>query len=75
MQKCCLVKFSEIRRKTLVSESFFNKFAGCSSGTLSKKNPTQVLSCKFAKSFQNILFTLYLRANASVDYVLRIAKN
>ena len=38
MQKCCLVKFSEIRRKTLVSESFFNKVAGCSSGTLSKKN-------------------------------------
>ena len=56
-EKNCSSKLCNIHRKTLVSESLFNKVAGFQGyNFIKKKIPTQVYSCKYCEIFKNIYF-------------------
>ena len=57
--------FGKSHRKTPVLESLFNKVAGLSFVTLSKKPPTQVFSCEICETFKNTYFHRTLPVAAS----------
>ena len=57
--------FGKSRRKTPVLDSLFNKVAGLSFVTLSKKPPTQVFSCEICETFKNTYFHRILPVVAS----------
>ena len=57
LQKRWSWKFHQIRRKTIVSESFFNKVADLRAATLLKKDtPTQVFFCESGELFNSTVF-------------------
>ena len=70
-QRCSIKIAIDIRKKTPVLESLFNKVAGLKPYNCTKRGSNQVLSCEYCEIFENTYSEKHLQTAGSVHFKIK----